>query len=786
MTMEQGFPVGESITPAEGLTSEEANYRLANGLGNTPIRDNAKTPLQILISNLLTWFNLLNLALGVCLALVGSYRNMLFLNVVLMNAIIGTVQELRANSTIRKLKVLNMPTATVIRDGVQVRLRSEALVKGDLIVLHGSDQVPADAVIIEGRGSANESLLTGESNAVQKGKGDWLMSGSYIVEGRLKAQLVRVGSESYAAQLTHSARKVKRAKSHLMLEMNQLIKYISMILLPIGAILFLKQVLISKAPIEIAVPSAVAAVVGMIPEGLVLLTSVAMALGVIRLGRRQTLVQELSGIETLARADVLCLDKTGTLTSGDMQVDRIVPVDVSVETVREKLVDFLSAFDESTATLDALRTVCTEESSNAHAEAIAVLSFSSARKKSAVSFEDGKTLILGAPSFVLGRKYTGEIKAQCDGFAADGSRVLALAEARGVIEGDDAPEVTSILGLFLITDSLRPHVQETMRYFEREGVGIRIISGDDPRTVSTVARKAGVNGWDRWIDTMTLKTEAEIADAVSKYVVFGRVTPEQKKLMVEALKKQGHNVAMTGDGVNDIPALKAADCSIAIAGGSDAAKQTAQLTLMDADFSIMPEIVGEGRRVIANISRSATLFLTKTMFSVALAVLLLFLPGAYPFQPIQLTLISALFIGAPSFVLALEPNTERCWGSFLRRVLLKAAPGAAAVTICAACSMLLCGRYGQAVCSTLATLSAGFVSLITLIRIARPFNALRGALVVLMAIGFVGAVLLLGQVFYLVPLNGEQIWVLAGLCVGGLMVSILMMLIYKKRKIDIQ
>ena len=785
MTMEQGFPVGESITPAEGLTSEEANYRLANGLGNAPIKDNAKTPLQILISNLLTWFNLLNLALGVCLALVGSYRNMLFLNVVLMNAIIGTVQELRANSTIRKLKVLNMPTATVIRDGVQVRLRSEALVKGDLIVLHGSDQVPADAVIIEGRGSANESLLTGESNAVQKGKGDWLMSGSYIVEGRLKAQLVRVGSESYAAQLTHSARKVKRAKSHLMLEMNQLIKYISMILLPLGAILFLKQILISKAPIEIAVPSAVAAVVGMIPEGLVLLTSVAMALGVIRLGRRRTLVQELSGIETLARADVLCLDKTGTLTSGDMQVDRIVPVDVSVETVREKLADFLSAFDESTATLNALRTVCAN-CAGTHTEAIAVLSFSSARKKSAVSFEDGKTLILGAPSFALGRKYTGEIKAQCDGFAADGSRVLALAEAHGVIDGDDAPEVTSILGLFLITDSLRLHVQETMRYFEREGVEIRVISGDDPRTVSTVARKAGVNGWDRWIDATTLKTEAEIADAVSKYVVFGRVTPDQKKRMVEALKKQGHNVAMTGDGVNDIPALKAADCSIAIAGGSDAAKQAAQLTLLDADFSIMPEIVGEGRRVIANISRSATLFLTKTMFSVALAVLLLFLPGAYPFQPIQLTLISALFIGAPSFVLALEPNTECCRGSFLRRVLLKAAPGAAAVTICAACSMLLCGRYGQAVCSTLATLSAGFVSQITLIRIARPFNALRGALVVLMAIGFVGAVLLLGRVFYLVPLNGEQIWVLAGLCVGGLMVSILMMLIYKKRKIDIQ
>lgn len=387
MTTEHGFPSGEAITPGTGLTSEEAAYRYDNGLGNKAVEENGKTPVQILASNLLTWFNLLNLALGVCLALVGSYRNMLFLNVVLANAVIGTVQELRANRTIRKLKVLNMPVVTAIRDGVQVRLRSEALVKGDLIVLHVSDQVPADAVIIDGHGSANESLLTGESNAVPKAKGDWLISGSYIVEGRFKAQLVRVGSESYAARLTHSVRKVKRAKSHLMQDMNRLIKYISMILLPLGVILFLKQILISKSPIETAVPSAVAAVVGMIPEGLVLLTSVAMALGVIRLGKRQTLVQELSGIETLARADVLCLDKTGTLTSGEMQVDQIVPVGASVEVVRLSLADFLSAFDESTATLNALRSACTARS-NAHSAAIAVLPFSSARKKSAVSFEN--------------------------------------------------------------------------------------------------------------------------------------------------------------------------------------------------------------------------------------------------------------------------------------------------------------------------------------------------------------------------------------------------------------
>lgn len=771
MTIEHGFPEGERITPSDGLTTEEANRRAKVGYGNRASADNGKSALRILASNLLTWFNLLNIALGICLAAVGSYRNMLFLNVVLLNAVIGTVQELRANRTIKKLKVLNMPVVTALRDGIEVRLKSEELVKGDLIILHGSDQVPADAVIVDGSGSANESLLTGESDAVKKGKDDWLMSGSYIVEGRLTAQLVRVGDESYAAQLTHSARKLKRAKSQLMSEMNRLIRYISIILLPLGGALFLKQLLISKTPVETAVPSAVAAVVGMIPEGLVLLTSVAMALGVIRLGRRNTLVQELSGIETLARADVLCLDKTGTLTSGAMQVDRVIPIDAPVDGIQERLADFLRAFDETTPTLTALRASCGEGGGSGSA-VIAVLPFSSARKKSAASYENGRTLIMGAPSFVLGNRYTGEIRKQCEDYAASGNRVMVLAEADGIIADDATPEITGICGLFLITDSLRPNVQETMRYFASEGVEIRVISGDDPRTVSTIAKKAGLDGWDRWIDASELKSEAEISDAVLRYTVFGRVTPDQKKMMVEMLKKHGHNVAMTGDGVNDIPALKAADCSIAMAGGSDAAKQAAQLTLLDADFSVMPEIVAQGRRVIANITRSAALFLTKTLFSIALTVLLLFIPGSYPFQPIQLTLISSLFIGLPSFVLALEPNTERSSGSFLRKVLLKAAPGAASVAVCASCAMLLRGRYGQEVCSTLATLSAGFASLITLIRVSRPLNALRAALAAVMMLAFIGAALVLGDVFFLTPLSGEQLLALGGLCIAGIAITI--------------
>lgn len=764
LTIPSALPEDFIPSPDTGLTEAEAQRRREQGLSNEVTADPGKSVGQILRENLLTLFNLLNVALAVCLALVGSWRNMLFLGVVVSNTLIGTVQELRARKTIRRLQVLNAPTAHVLREGVERDCAMDELVKGDLVILRAGDQVVADAVVMDGHGAVNESLLTGESDAVGKHNGDWLMSGSFISEGKLTAQLVHVGDDSYAARLTRSAREIKRPKSALMTELNKLIRLVSCLLVPLGILLFFKQFFLQHLPLTSAVPSSVAAMIGMIPEGLVLLTSVAMAAGVVKLGRRKTLVQELYGIETLARADVLCLDKTGTITTGEMALDRLVPLAADEQGMKAALARFLGAFDQSSGTLDALR-----EAIPASAETpMAVLPFSSARKKSAASFSDGVTLILGAPAFVLGDAYQGSVRDQAEAFAAQGIRVLALAEAQGCVTETEAPAVTRTLGLCLLTDQVREGAAETLRYFQEQGVQVKIISGDDPRTVSAIARRVALTDGECWVDASTL-TDDQLAEACEVATVFGRVTPAQKKLLVEALKRAGHSVAMTGDGVNDIPALKAADCSIAMAGGSDAAKNAAQLTLLDADFTAMPEIVLEGRRVINNITRAASLFLVKTLYSFALALLLLVLPAAYPFQPIQLTLISSLTIGVPSFFLALEPNRERIRGSFLETVLRRAVPGAAGVTVCAVIAMMTVHfGWSQAVGSTLATLAAGIMGLGILLRVCLPFNPLRGALWLVMTLSFIGNVLVLGKVYFLVPLTWSQCLALASMiAVGG-------------------
>ncbi len=764
LTIPQGLPEGFTPTPAGGLSTQEAQRRREEGLGNASKVDDGKTLWTILRENLFTLFNLLNLCLALALLAVGSYRNMLFMGVVVSNTLIGTIQELRARHTIRKLQVLNAPVVHVLRDGAEQECKPDDLVLGDLVILRAGDQVCADAIVLEGSGAANESLLTGESNAVMKHRQDWLMSGSYITEGRFTAQLQRVGDNSYANQLTRAARKIKRPKSALMTDLNKLLKLVSAILLPLGILLFCKQFFLAGDPLTQAVPSTVAAMLGMIPEGLILLTSVAMAVGVVTLGRHDTLVQELYGIETLARADVLCLDKTGTITTGDMAVDRLIPLDGDEETFAAALSRFLGSFEMTSGTLKALA----ERVAPGSEKPLAVLPFSSQRKKSAASFADGKTLILGAPAMVLGDQYTGDVLRLAESEAAAGSRVLVLAEAEGCVTETDAPPVTRTLGLIILSDTLRPNAADTLRYFQQQGVTVKVISGDHPQTVSAIAHRVELPGWDRWVDASTLTTEADIAQACERYTVFGRVSPSQKKQLVKALKAAGHSVAMTGDGVNDIPALKAADCSIAMAGGSDAAKHAAQLTLLTDDFACLPLVVGEGRRVINNITRAASLFLVKTLYSFALSVLLLLLPLSYPFQPIQLTFISTLTIGTPSFFLALEPNRERIRGSFLETVLTRAIPGAAAVALCATLSMAAEHLgWAPAVCSTLATLSAGGIGLMILATVCFPFSPMRAGLMAAMLIGFVLGALLLGELFFFEALGAAQLLTLAGLYALG-------------------
>ena len=746
-------------TPSTGLDDRQAARRKKNIVTETP----DKTVWQIIASNLFTPFNGLNVLLALSLALVGSWRNMLFMGVVISNTCIGTFQELRARRTIRRLSLLNAPQAHVLRGGKERVCRPEELVLGDLVILRAGDQVLADAVVVSGSGAADEALLTGESDAIPKAEGDELLSGSYVTEGRIVARLIRVGDDSYAARLTRSAREIKRPKSALMTELNQLIRLVSSILLPLGALLFCREFFIDKQPLTEAVPSAVAAMVGMIPEGLMLLTSVAMAVGVVKLGRRKTLVQELYGIETLARADVLCLDKTGTLTTGRMQLEALIPADADENGLRAALSRFLGAMDEKSTTLEALRAAIP----GGQEEPTATLPFSSARKKSAAAFADGVTLILGAPDFVLTKEQLSPWKERIAALTADGCRVLALAQCRQPLREGAEIAAEELLGLCVLRDELRPHVQETLHYFAQQDVTVKVISGDDPRTVAAIARQAGLEG--EAADASAL-TDEMLEEACERYTVFGRVTPVQKKLLVEALKKRGHSVAMTGDGVNDIPALKAADCSIAMPGGAEAARQVAQLSLLEGDFSAMPQVVAEGRRVIGNITRASTLFLVKTLYSFALALLVLFLPVKYPFQPIQLTLVSTLTVGLPSFVLALEPNQARVKGGFLQTVLLRAVPGAAAVTLCALTAMLCHSFFGwtEADCSTLATLSAGVVGVLMLLTVCLPLTRTRAVLVTAVAAAFVGAVLLFGRFFCLTKLPMLEVLALGALIAAAI------------------
>ena len=763
-------------TSPEGLSTFEADQRAKGGRGNRTTHDRGKTVARILAENVFTFFNLLNIFLGLCLIMVGSYRNMLFLGVVLCNTVIGTVQELRARSTVRRLELLHAVLCRALRDGQEIHLPPEELVEGDIVILHSGDQIPADAIVISGIGAADESLLTGESDAVPKQENDWLLSGSYIMEGRLEAQLVRVGDESYLNQLTQAAKHIKRPKSALMTDLNRLVHLITLVLVPVGMLLMTKQYFVLKLPVNQAVPRVVAALVGMIPEGLILLCSTALAVGVVRLGKRQMLTSEMYGIEALARVDILCLDKTGTLTTGRMSVAGIIPVDADEQEIGEALSRYAGAFDDETPTMRAVRAAYPPK----RIEEAVLLPFSSKRKKSAASFEDGMTLILGAPGFVL--QATDQYQEMIQEQAAKGLRVLVLCEGAGPIVGAECPEAGRVLGFICLRDEIRDNARETLEYFASQKVEIKVISGDDPQTVARIAAQAGVPGADKTVDVQELATDEEIKNAALKYTVFGRVTPRQKRLLVQALKDAGHSVGMTGDGVNDIPALKAADCSIAIGSEASAARHVAQLTLLNGDFAVLPEAVAEGRRVIGNIRRTSSLFLVKTIYSVLLSLLTLILPIRYPFQPIQLTLISSLTIGIPGFFLALQPNKERVGGSFLRSVLTMAAPGAIAVALTATAASAL--QYTGLIhedCSTIAVLLAGIIGLVELYIVSRPLDLLRGCVLAGVSLIFAAAVVWFSRVFFLtVRTMPGNCWIwLGALLAAGL---VIMGLLYGKAK----
>lgn len=650
-----------------GLTKEEVEERIKENKMNYDTSLPTKSIKTIVRENIFTLFNLINILLGVAVFCVGSYKNLLFLIVIFCNTAISIIQEINSKRAVDKLSILAQAKVNCIRDGEKQEIGINSIVLDDLLMLETGNQIVADSIILEGEVEVNESFITGESDVIYKRKGDTLLSGSFVVSGKCKAEVIHIGDENYTSKISSGAKYVKKVNSEIMKSLNGIIKIVSIAIVPIGILLFFNQLGLTENSFKNAVVNTVAAIIGMIPEGLVLLTSTVLAVSVIRLSKRKVLVQELYCIETLARVDTLCLDKTGTITEGTMEVNDIIEITKSKEELEEILSEISSASDDNNSTIEAIRA---KYKNKQKWKVINKIPFSSQKKWSGVCFKDKGSYIIGAPEFVLREKYD-EYKERIEKYSND-YRVIIVANSEGDFIEKELPDKLEVLGFVLISDVIRKEASKTLKYFKEQGVNIKIISGDNPITVSKIAKRAGVENSEKYINMQEIKTKEQLEKAAKEYTIFGRVTPVQKKELVQALKKEGHTVAMTGDGVNDVLALKEADCSIAMASGSDATRNVAELVLLDSNFASMPEIVLEGRRTINNIERSATLFLVKTIYASILAIIFLFVNMPYPFMPIQLTLISTVTIGIPSFVLALEPNKERIKGKFLRNVISRA------------------------------------------------------------------------------------------------------------------
>ena len=742
----QRIPVAAiSADPERGLTSDQAAERTQKGWAAGTPKAAGKTEREILFTHIFTFFNLIFVLLAALLVVGGSsVKNMTFLIVATCNAVIGIVQEVRAKRAVDKLTLVAARPVKIIREGEKTELPAEAIVRDDIAEFGPGDQICADGILRSGELQVNESLITGESDAITKIAGDELRSGSFVISGRGRVQLTAVGGDSFAARLTAEAKaNSKTVKSEMMGSLDKLIKVVGLLLIPVGAILFYQEFKVLNEPFRESVEGTVAALVGMIPEGLYLLTSIAMAASALKLSRERVLVQDMNCIESLARVDVLCVDKTGTITEPNMSVTDIIP---SCDSEKETLVDILSALyageEPDNDTARAMQQRFCRETGWAREKKIP---FSADYKWSGGVFRDRGAYLVGAPEYLLE-----EIPAEAQEYASRGFRVLLAAQYNGdPIPGAlDFAKVTP-LGLVLLTSPIRERAKETFDYFEAQGVSIRVISGDNAQTASQVAQAAGINGAEKYMDASRLVTEADFAEAAEKYNVFGRVTPDQKKKLIAALQAQGHTVAMTGDGVNDLLAMQQADCSVAMASGAQAASQVASLVLLNSDFSAMPSIVAEGRRVINNIQRAATLFLVKNIFSLFLSVFTIILGLEYPLQPIHLTVIGSLTIGIPSFFLAMEPNYDRVRGRFLRGVLRRAFPGGLSNVFVVLAAQIFKASFSLTDEQT-ATLCAGVlgvVGLMVLFQVCKPFGRFRKVIWGAMAAAMVVCFTLLGNIF---------------------------------------
>lgn len=757
-----------------GLTAQQVAERMEKGLWNKKAESATKTTKEIIKSNVFTYFNLIFLVIALLLIGVGAFRDLTFLPIIIANTLIGIVQEIRSKKVLDDLSILNSPKTRVIRDGSKKEIPADELVLDDIVELSAGGQIPADAVVLNGQLNVNESLLTGESDEIVKKSGDELLSGSFVVSGSCLARLTKVGEESYISKLTHRATQTKEGEqSEMIRSLNRLVQAVGIVIIPIGVVLFVQQFVYAGTPLRDSVTSMVAAILGMIPEGLYLLASVAMAVSAMRLAKQQVLIHDMKCIETLARVDVLCVDKTGTITVPDMEVDTFVLTEDLMKTVpdgddgtrvyvdagdreeqkqkyrqvREKIAEFAVNMNADNATMEAVKAYFKTGNTVNIKKADKVFAFSSKTKYSGI-ISGGDSYLIGAPEFVLREDYE-HYKEKIEAYSEKGYRVLVYGRYEGVLDGQKLTEKALPVAFIMLTNAIREGAKETFSYFTERGVEIKVISGDNPKTVAEIAQKAGICGADNYVDASTLTTDESIAQAVMKYQIFGRVTPDQKLKFVEALKAQGRTVAMTGDGVNDVLALKDADCSIAMASGSEAASQVAQLVLLDNDFSRMPSVVMEGRRVVNNIQRSASLYLVKNIFSMLLAVFSMIFMINYPLEPSQISLISMFTIGIPSFVLALEPNKDRIQGHFMTNVMLKALPAGLTDFLAVSSLVLFCQEFGvnEGDISTSCTILVAIVGFMILYQIAKPMTIGHHVLMVGMVAGWLFCMIFVSHLF---------------------------------------
>lgn len=740
-----------------GLTSEQVEEYRKNGWDNRSVEPPSKTTAEIIKSNVFTYFNLIFTLIAVLLIVVGSFRDLTFLPIIIANTLIGIIQELNAKKTLEKLSVLNAPRARAVRDRKVKMIPAEHLVLDDIVIFAAGNQICADAVVLDGEVQVNESLLTGEADEITKKPGDHLMSGSFIVSGQCHARLEKVGEDSYISKLTLEAKATKTGEqSEMIRSINKLVKIVGFLIIPIGIILFYQQYVVVGDTFRDSVTSMVAAIIGMIPEGLYLLTSIALAASVIRLSLKKVLVHDMKCIETLARVNVLCVDKTGTITENTMKVNELCPLPAydskTMEPLDEIISDFAAAMSKDNITMAALQEYFVHPGGM---KPVSITSFSSAFKYSSATFTTG-SYVLGAPEFVLREDYAA-YQEQIEEKGALGYRVLVFGSYAGVPTGKALTEKVTPLALILLSNPIRQDAPETFRYFAEQGVEIKVISGDNPVTVSNVAAQAGIAHADQYVDATTLKSPQDIAGAVLKYTVFGRVTPDQKRQFVKALKAAGKTVAMTGDGVNDVLALKDADCSVAMASGSDAAAQASQLVLLESDFARMPDVVLEGRQVVNNLQRSGSLFLVKNIFSLLMSMFSIMFAISYPLEPSQISLISMFTIGLPGFLLSQVPNKDLIKGHFLTNVLLKALPAGLTNAIVVGALVI----YGEVFnvsnydISTAATMLLAIVGFMILYQICKPMDLMRWGIWGFSIAGFIFCLVFLRDLFAITGMSSR-------------------------------